>query len=162
LTQVSRCCFIRLTIGGAWLRTISHWLICFLSRRRVRPACPSSKCKASAQQGARKSNPASTVTSSHALHLLNNAVRADASINALAIETFKRSKPLTTNSTTIITRREEMTKKIWLKYPMLAALMICLMSVSAWAQSSRERGLTCNDRWNDRPSHCEIREQILH
>lgn len=54
-----------------------------------------------------------------------------------------------------------MTNKTWFRGAMLVAAL-CLMSILAWAQgSSQERGLTCNDHWNDRPSHCEIREQTL-
>lgn len=54
-------------------------------------------------------------------------------------------------------------KKIWLRFSMLAALMMCLMSVSVLAQGSQDRGMTCNDRsnWNNRPSHYELREQTL-
>src|ERR1041384_5331742 len=85
------------------------------------------------------------------------------SLKSRMIETFRRAQSVTSNSSTTTSRREEMMKKIWLKFPILAALMICLMSISSLAQSSQERSLICDDRWSqsDRPSHCEIREQTL-
>ena len=56
-------------------------------------------------------------------------------------------------------------KKIWISSPILVALAICLLSIPVWANGhSQERGMTCDDRWNswnDRASHCEIREQTL-
>jgi DUF4097 and DUF4098 domain-containing protein YvlB len=56
-----------------------------------------------------------------------------------------------------------MSKKTWLGSLTGAALTVCLLSVSALAQQrdSQERAMTCNDNWNDRPSHCEIKEQTL-